>query len=120
MEREQITVGNVVSCRPPDNRLFNTSWEHSAIAHCRVHREKLYQPEYTTYLTLGVTATRVVLKELIGIDYSGKLENWHGYVISKDGHNPPYVIPTFHPSYLLQGQARLTGVFLRDISELWR
>lgn len=116
MTREQVRVGNVISCRPPGNELVGTRWEHGAIAHCKVHRAKLDGAK--VYVTLGVTATRTMLKEQIGVDYGGKLENWRGYINTLDVLDPshaPYIVPTYHPSHLIQGQQKLTGVFLHDI-----
>jgi hypothetical protein len=52
-----------------------------------------------------------VLKEVLDIDYGGELKNWRGYVLGEG----PYVVPTYHPSHLIQGQQKLTGVFLHDI-----
>lgn len=112
MTRDQVRVGNVLSCRPPNNMLVGASYEQDAIAHCRVHRQQLRG--HKVYVTLGVTATRTMLKEVVNIDYGGKLENWRGYVCS-DIPGDPVVVPTYHPSHLIQGQQKLTGVFLHDI-----
>jgi DNA polymerase len=116
MTREQVRVANVISCRPPGNELVGTSYEHGATAHCKVHRAQ-WSGQHTTYVTLGVTATRTMLKELLAIDYGGKLENWHGYINTSPFNSTgyPMVVPTYHPSHLIQGQQRLTGVFLHDI-----
>lgn len=109
INRSQIRIGNVCSCQPPKDWLAGAPWEQAAIRHCSVHRAAL--SGHAVYVTMGVTATRVMLKELLGIDYAGKLEDWHGYVLG-DG---PYVIPTFHPAYLLRGNHKLFGAFLYDI-----
>jgi uracil-DNA glycosylase family 4 len=118
MDRDQVRVANVISCRPPNNELVGCSYEHGAIAHCRVHRDKwINAPK--VFVTLGVTATRTMLKELLDIDYGGKLENWRGYInthpYAEDIEPYPMVVPTYHPSHLIQGQQRLTGVMLHDI-----
>lgn len=114
IEKESLFIGNTVNCQPPGNWLVGAPWELSAIRHCSVHREKLYRGRGNTFLTMGVTATRTVLKEVLNVDYLGEIENWHGYVIGKrpDG---PFVIPTYHPSFLLQGNHNLFGAFLHDI-----
>lgn len=110
--KPQFLIANTVNCQPPNDWLAGAPWEHSAIAHCRVHRGKLYWGA-KVYLTMGVIATRTVLKELLNIDYAGELENWHGYVI---GEPPgPYIVPTFHPSYLLRGNHNLFGTILYDM-----
>ena len=110
MDRSQVRVGNVISCRPPGNHLSGAGYEHSAIQHCRPNREKL--SGHKVYVPLGVIATRTLLSELGGDTYGGKLENWRGYVIPAGSS---FIVPTYHPSHLIQGQQRLTGVFLHDI-----
>lgn len=111
IEKSSLYIGNTLQCQPPGNWLTNAPWERSAITHCAVHRKKLYTTGAKTYLTMGVVATRTVLKEVLNVDYRGEIENWHGYVIGPkpDG---PFVIPTYHPSYLLQGNHDLFGAFL--------
>lgn len=111
IQKDSLFIGNTVNCQPPNNWLAGAPYELSAIKHCSVHREKLYQGTGRVFLTMGVVATRTVLKEVLGVDYRGELENWHGYVIGTD----PYVIPTFHPSYVLQGNHNLFGCLLFDI-----
>lgn len=114
IEKPSLFIGNTVNCQPPNNWLTGAPYERSAIAHCSVHRKRLYEPGAKTFLTMGVVATRTVLKEVLNVDYRGELENWHGYVIGPrpDG---PFVIPTYHPSYILQGNHDLFGAFLFDI-----
>jgi uracil-DNA glycosylase family 4 len=113
LAKDSLYIGNTVNCQPPNNWLTGSPWEQSAIAHCSVHRKKLYEGGGKVFLTMGVVATRTVLKELLNVDYRGELENWHGYVIGPkpDG---PFVIPTFHPSFVLQGNHDLFGCFLFD------
>ena len=111
VKKESLYIGNTVNCQPPNNWLTNAPWEHSAIRHCAVHREKLYRSGGTTFLTMGVVATRTVMKEVLGHEYRGELENWQGYVIGRKP-NGPFVIPTYHPSFLLQGNHNLFGAFL--------
>ena len=113
IQKSSLYVGNTVNCQPPNNWLASAPWERSAINHCHIHRRKFYTAHAKVYLTMGVTATRTVLKEVLNVDYQGEMENWHGYVIGKrpDG---PFVVPTYHPSYLLQGNHDLFGAFLYD------
>ena len=111
LDRESQRIGNVVSCQPPKDWLVNAPWETMAIAHCFAHRKKL--AGHKVYVTLGVTATRVMLKELLGIDYAGKMNDWHGYVLG-DEHRG-FIVPTYHPAYLLRGNQNLFGTFLHDI-----
>jgi uracil-DNA glycosylase len=111
INRSQIRIANVVSCQPPNDWLAGAPWEQAATSHCRTHRDAFYSEKHAVYVTMGVTSTRVVLKEVLGIDYHGKLDNWHGYVLGSG----PYVIPTYHPAYLLRGNHKLFGVLVHDI-----
>lgn len=113
--RENVRIGNVVNCQPPGDWLVNAPWEDAAIAQCYAHRrQQIYHKRYKVYVTLGVTATRTVLRERLGIEYRGKLEDWHGYVLGDDASG--YVVPTFHPAFLLRGQQKHFGSFLFDVS----
>lgn len=109
--REDYLIGNTVHCQPPKDWLAGAPWEQAAIQHCHVHRHlNVYSYEPTVYVTMGVTATKAVLREVLRQDYGGKIEDWQGYVCGND--KPPYVIPTFHPAHLLRGKQSLLGAFL--------
>ena len=107
LPRGSITIGNSINCRPPNNWLTGAPWEHAALNHCRVHRRRFYKPATKVYVTLGAVATRTVLSDH-GYPYEGKLENWHSTVIKLE--EDQYLIPTFHPSYLMQGNQKLFNV----------
>lgn len=113
IEREQVRIGNTVSCQPPNDWLVGSPWEQSAIAQCYAHRRHLLQ-HHNVFVTLGVTATRTVLKEVLNIDYAGKLDHWHGYVLGDSTRG--YVVPTYHPAFLLRGNQKLFGTFLFDLT----
>ncbi|MCP4900192.1 MAG: hypothetical protein GY906_24740 [bacterium] len=104
LPRGSVTIGNAVNCRPPNNWLTGAPWEHASLNHCRVHRRKFYSPQVRVYVTLGSVATKTVLSDH-GYPYEGKLNNWHSTVIKLDENQ--YLIPTFHPSYLMQGNQKL-------------
>jgi DNA polymerase len=104
IEREGLLIGNAIQCRPPNNWLSGAPWEHAALNHCRIHRQKLYSERVHTYLTLGTIATRTVLSDH-GFPYEGELKNWHCTVTKVEVGQ--FIIPTFHPSYLLQGNQKL-------------
>jgi uracil-DNA glycosylase family 4 len=113
IERPQQRIGNVISCQPPNDWLRGAPWEKAAIAQCYTHRRQQIQG-HKVYVTLGVTATETILKELLGIEYAGQLENWHGYVLGNESAG--WVVPTFHPAFLLRGNQKLFGTFLHDIT----
>jgi uracil-DNA glycosylase family 4 len=114
IQKDSLYIGNTVNCQPPNNWLTGAPWERSAIAHCAVHRKKLYEKRSKVFLTMGVVATRTVLKEVLNVDYRGELENWHGYVIGPRP-NGPFVVPIYHPSFILQGNHDLFGAFLYGV-----
>lgn len=114
--REQQRVSNVVRCWPPNDNLVDWGWKlwgESAVQHCAPALDQvLWEPAHRVFVTLGVTATREVLKRW-GWDYKGKMENWHGYVIGPP--EGPWVIPSFHPSFILHDKQGHTIVLYQDI-----
>jgi len=110
LNRGQFRIGNTVHCQPPKDWLVGAPWEQAAIRHCHTHRVlNLYAHSPSVYLTVGATATRTVLSEILKVEYQGKLNDWHSYVL---GSQPPFVIPTFHPAFLLRGKQALMGALL--------
>src|SRR3990172_2980601 len=110
-ERKDCRVGNVVACRPPWDQLVDRPWTYASIKQCEWPRRRLLSEPRQAIVTLGVTPTRAAL-EHFGYKYEGRLENWHGYVI---GDEPPFIIPSFHPSFLLHDNLRFSYVFYRDV-----
>ena len=113
--REQVRVGNIISCQPPFDDLVGATWEYGAVRHCAVHREPLFEEDHQAILCLGATAMRTVC-EYYGASV-GTLDHSHGYVIGDGTH--PWIIPTFHPARLLRGQFRYTGVYIHDLTKAW-
>lgn len=109
LNRSEYRIGNAISCQPPRDWLVGAPWETAAVHHCHTNRVfNLYARSPRVYLTMGTTATKTVLKDILKIDYQGKLNDWQGYTLGTG----PYVIPTFHPAFLLRGQQRLLGAVL--------
>lgn len=106
--RETFRIGNIISCQPPNDWLVGAPWEHGAINYCARHRIKL--SGHPVYVTLGVTATRILCDQR-GFPYAGRIEDWQSYVIG-DG---PYVIPTYHPAFIMRGNLNLMGPFIHAI-----
>lgn len=111
LNRSDYRISNSIQCQPPRDWLVGAPWEQAALRHCHTHRVlNLYGHSPKVYLTLGVTATRTVLHDILHVEYQGKLNDWQGYVV---GNPPgPYVIPSFHPAFLLRGQQKLMGSLL--------
>lgn len=112
IERSEALISNVLSCQPPNDWLVGAPWEHGAINHCGVHRSPVLDAPRNAILTLGVTATRTVMRHF-GVNYAGSLDNWHGTVTATPSGK--LIIPTFHPAFLLRGQQKFTGVFIHDL-----
>lgn len=106
LPRGAVQIGNCIQCRPPNNWLSGSPWEEAALSSCRTYREALINKEARTkvYVALGTIATKTILEDN-GQHYAGKLENWHSTVTRLADEQ--YMIPTFHPSYLLQGKQNL-------------
>lgn len=104
--RSEYRIGNAISCQPPRDWLVGAPWEQAALHHCRTNRTlNLYAHSPRVYITLGVTATKTVLSDMLRIDYQGKLNDWQGYVIGEG----PFVIPSYHPAFMLRGNQKLLG-----------
>lgn len=119
LSREGFMVSNILSCRPPENKLEHQPYEHSAISHCEVHRNRTFQdflqrckgnPNVKTPVILAMGG--VAFRTLTGI--SGKkqgVSHMRGYPF----HTPAgLVIPTFHPAFVSRTRKTL-GVLIHDI-----
>ncbi len=110
IDRNAVRLHNVISCRPPENKLVGMYYEQSAIAHCRQYLEPILNEPHKVFVALGATATRSLL-DLPKQKF--KINDWHGY---PTWHNGRWVVPTFHPSHLLQGAHNLLGTVLFDLT----
>lgn len=90
LKREQVLVGNVNRCRPPQNRTPTLAEAHT----CRpfLMREiAVVRPK--AIVVMGNTATQNLLDTKIGITkLRGEFQDYYGIK----------VMPTFHPAYLLR------------------
>lgn len=118
LSREEVRIGNIVSCQPPGDWLVGAPWEWGAIQHCRVHREKLLSEPHKVFVAVGVSAAKTLLRELADTPYSGKIENWRGTI--NETLYGSHIIPMYHPSFLLRGNQKLMGVMASDIKKAVR
>lgn len=109
LSREQVRVDNILHCKPPDNALRGESYERDAVAKCYQYLRPTMEAGHGAYVAVGAVAT----KALLGIHGKFKLNDWHGCP-TKD-HAGRWIIPTYHPAFLLRGQQRLTGVVVFDM-----
>ena len=129
IDRQMLSTTNIVRCRPRNNFLENSPWEHSAINHCRPNLDAAIKSRRPRCIVaLGGTA----LRELTGEAGPQRgISHLAGYVLPSQfrlpmpsAHTPPNllerifaepipVIANFHPAFLRRGKASLQGVFAR-------
>ncbi len=110
LERDGFVISNAVWSRPPGNYLENASYEGAAIAGYQAFRERLFELYRPRVL---VALGNVALKTLTGYGGGGKsgITNVQGYVM--DGPwSGTWVVPTYHPSYIMRGKSELSGVVI--------
>lgn len=99
LTREQVYICNVVKCRPPGNRTPEED-EIAACAPFLFRQIESIRPK--VICCLGAVATQTVLgtKKAVG-KLRGQFHDYHGI----------YVMPTWHPAYLLRNPAAKRDVW---------
>lgn len=118
IEREDFTLFNVISCRPPDNKLVGMSYEREAIAHCTPNLNKaisdakgIAKANLKTFVivTLGKTA----FMKVMGFDYKRNSDllkkDYYAYPFWSDIYSC-WVYNCPHPAFLLRGNTQLWPV----------
>jgi uracil-DNA glycosylase len=116
IEREGFRIHNVLSCRPPDNKLIGMPWEEQCIKHCAPNLDKTIQDHKAHALSLGRTPVMLVLgqpaiKRIMGVELTP--EQFKLDYIAYPLWNYRYgmwVIAADHPSYLMRGKTELLPV----------
>jgi len=108
--RSQFGFWNMVGCHPPGDQLGNTSWEYSAINHCKVHFDKVIE-KYRPKVLLALGA--IPFKHLVGMEMS--IQQVRGYVFRSSRYPDCLVLPTLHPSFVRRGNMKYLQLLLRDI-----
>jgi uracil-DNA glycosylase family 4 len=127
VDRQQLSVTNVLRCRPRNNWLESAPWEYSAISHCRSNLDAaIAERRPRAIVALGGIATR----ELTGMAGEAQgVGHLCGYALPyrmrihhDDSPLTKLVIPTnipvvpaFHPAFIRRGKASHTGVLARNI-----
>lgn len=93
LKREEVYIGNVAKCRPPENRQPASDEMATCLPFLR-EQINIIQPKII--VTLGATAIQGLLatEEKIS-QLRGKWINWDGV----------WVMPTYHPAFLLRNPA---------------
>jgi uracil-DNA glycosylase family 4 len=116
LDRDDFRIANVLSCRPPDNKLVGMPYESLAIDSCRHHLDAIIRmarldraSSPLVILTLGKTAfkrvtgfTPALHDRLLKLDYLC----YPFYIKEYDA----WVIAADHPSYLMRGNHHLISV----------
>lgn len=113
IDRDAVAIHNIINCQPPNNNLVGTSYEHEAINSCSQYINRtLDEGSYKVVVGLGAVAS----KQLLGL-YGTKgvsIFELHG-APARDKSDQYWVIPTVHPSFILQGGHNMFGVLAFDI-----
>lgn len=117
LTREQTYITNIVKCRPPGNRNPEPDETATCTALWLEPQLTLLRPQ--VILSLGNTPTQYLLGTRQGIT---KLRGtWHPYR-QRDGLWRAWLLPMFHPAYLLRNDTRKVGgpksLTWRDIQEV--
>ncbi len=98
--REDVYIANVLKCRPPGNRNPAPD-EVETCSPYLIRQITLIQPKII--VALGSFAAKMLLDTNTSI--SALRGKFHEYALTKQSENPPVVMPTFHPAYLLRNQS---------------
>lgn len=103
---------NAVNCRPPNNRV--PTKKEINLCHPRLE-EYLKKKRPHLIILLGNSALESFIGNRLS-DTTGGINKWRGFVIPEQKYNA-WVIPTFHPSYLLRNQKdkMIQNLFEQDI-----
>jgi len=114
MDRSTMGVHNCLSCQPPHNYLAGAPYEYQALAHCAPNlNETIRSLQPKVIVALG----NIALRQLTGRSGISQLR---GYPLK--GPDNLWVVPTYHPSFLLprKGQkdtSRLQAAVMLDLKK---
>lgn len=115
LERAELRIDNTVRCQPPKDWLVGAPWEAGATAQCerefmRPELHRFAQAGGKVVVAVGASPTR----RLLGLPAKDHIQaNWHGCPTrTAEGI---WVVPTFHPSFLMKGNQKLYGTVNFDI-----
>ncbi len=104
LSRPEVYIGNVVKCRPPNNRDPRPDEIEACKGYLRRQLE-LIQPRVV--VTLGNFASKLLLRTETGITrLRGRAYEWWGR----------YLVPTYHPAAALRGRPRVLDEMRADFA----
>lgn len=114
--RDDFLVHNVLSCKPPDNKLKDMPYEAQVIEACAPLLDATIAGHVAFCKTIGrepviVTLGKIAFKRIMGLqDWSPMMrEDYIGYVHWHSQYRC-WVIAADHPSYLMRGYHHLTPI----------
>lgn len=109
IDREGFKCHNVLSCRPPFNKLSEMSYEEDAISYCSplldtTIREMREQHASSGKTFVIVTLGQIAFRRILGLSKKDPLlrEDYLCYPIWSEKYGA-WIIATDHPSYLMRG-----------------
>ena len=116
VEREDLSITNVLWCRPPNNKLVGMPYESKCISHCASnldgaiaegHRRAVDAGKTFVIVTLGKTA----FKRIMGFDDKHPVmrNDYLGYPFWSPTYKA-WVLACDHPSYLMRGNHHLVSI----------
>ena len=103
LTRDDVYITNTVKCRPPNNR----TPEQAEIDACKaylIRQIQLVQPKIL--LLLGTPSLKTILEESLTI--TKVRGTWYKATVNYMDE-PLYIMPLFHPSYLLRNSSKEKG-----------
>lgn len=119
LRREHFMIDNALRCRPPLNKLVGQPYEQTALEFCAHHLDGTISGHRPLAI---VPMGDIALRRLLGLPSFAKgdtLTKRRGYAEWSDRYQT-WIIPTFHPSFLMRGNRHLTQVFLADLQKAVR
>jgi DNA polymerase len=100
LERGQVWIGNILKCRPPENRDPRPEEIVACLPYLQCQIE-LINPE--VIVALGAHAARTLLNTNKPIGHMrGQFQEYYAGL----GHQPIKLMPTYHPAYLLRNYSK--------------
>ena len=109
LKRSDVYIGNIVKCRPPENRAPRPDEIKTCIPYLE-HQIAIIKPK--VICALGTVAAQTLLENNTPISkMRGTFLDYHGIPL----------MPTFHPAYLLRNYTRKTrGEMWHDMQEIMK
>lgn len=113
--RDDFRIDNVVKCQPPKNWLEGAPWEYEAVVRCDSYlRDTIARMKPKVIVPMG----NIALRSTTGQRGIGRARGYV-YDFQLDGHRC-YVVPTYHPSFVMRGKQNLTVVQAWDLRRAFK